>query len=254
MKLPLMNNILLEDVYTKFSSLEVELNDRWNNLELNKKVDEFFKESGVPFEMNTKYAFLSRPIATPNKEVAYFIDLARSLNLKPVILEYHDKFVAKNKLKYFLCKLVFFDDENNILKYSEKVVDFNSDEGKNIDTITTTKKIGLIDLHRKLFLNEYSDMTDNVIDFTEWFNETRIKSDKYYLFFLSLFIRNGVLFENYVLSDKAESDFFTTKFYPSFKHAEEIFGVKPLIFPLLPIKEENNDEWLYYKSHIKDLL
>ena len=76
----------------------------------------------------------------------------------------------------------------------------------------------------------------------------------YYFVFFSLFITNGILFENYFSQDKSEYDFFCRNIIESFNKVEEYFGVRPLIVPLLPLRTELAREWLWYDISIKDLI
>jgi hypothetical protein len=69
-----------------------------------------------------------------------------------------------------------------------------------------------------------------------------------------LFIVHGALFENFLIANKGEKDFFEKKVLPSFMEVAKYFGVKPLIFPLLPLSDENQEEWFYYKKDLEEVL
>ncbi len=58
------------------------------------------------------------------------------------------------------------------------------------------------------------------------------------------------MFDNYLLDDKEESEFYLKKVEPSFKKAEEIFGIRPLVYPLLPIEFERDVRWHSYPEHL----
>lgn len=76
-------------------------------------------------------------------------------------------------------------------------------------------------------------------------------SKKFYTYYLSLFICHGILFENFSIrgdEEKLTSDVVI----PAVKELERIFGVKPLIVPLLPIEDENDPYWSYYPEILKN--
>ena len=246
----------VNDIYTPLQEAKAELERRWNDKELEKKLNDFWGENFLEPFKDKQYAVLSRNVITPNMEMRYFIDIVADSGLQPFFLEYNrSKFVAKNMEKYHICKLFFL---KKIGKHSGvnlehlDIVDFNKDEGKRISEITTNFNISLIDLHKKMTHSEYPEIEGSVFNFSEWFNKTRNMGEYYYLYYLSLFVRNGILFENFLLGDEEESRFFCEKVEPSFKKIEELFGVRPLIYPLLPIENEKHKFWLCYNDKVQN--
>ncbi len=237
-------------IYTNLSEIKKELEKRRNDKELMNKVLKFWGENPFPLDMKEPRAVLSRDIITPNMELCYFLDVIKELDLDPLFFEVHrDKFVSKNKSKYHLGMLHFKQKkQSNII--SKNIVDFNKYEGKMLNDIPTTCGDNLISYHHKMLEKEYPGYSKFAYDFSDWFLKTRNLTDYYYLYFLSLFICHGVLFDNYLLDDKEEADFFMKKVEPSFKKAEEIFGVRPLIYPLLPIEFEKDVSWYSYPEHL----
>jgi hypothetical protein len=244
---------LINEVYTPLSEIEKILPQRRQDEKLKKDVEDFFGEYFLPEFRKGPRAVISRPVISPNKEFRYFLDISSDLGLDPIALEYPDKFVAKNLDKYHLARLLMEKEEKKGGRTfkSIKLVNFNEAEGKNFREILTVTKEPLVGFHHDLLLKEFPEMESRVIDISEWFQETRYKSKYYYLYFLSLFICHGVLFENFLFKDKGESEFFLEKVWPSFQEVERIFGVKPLIFPLLPVETEKDRAWLSYQDHIK---
>ena len=49
-----------------------------------------------------------------------------------------------------------------------------------------------------------------------------------------------------MLDDPREREFFIKKVVPSYQELEKIFGIKPLISPVLPIQCARFDEWYHY--------
>lgn len=248
---------IVEGVYTPLSAAMKILKERRNDFELQRKVDAFFGTVGIPRELVGKQkAVISRCIATPNLEIKYFFEMSELLNLEPQIFEYPGKFVNINTDKYMLSKMHFLTKREGHSLISEKksVIDFNASEGKMFKEIATVTGEPIIDLHHRLFEVQYPDKYSSISDFTDWFDATKNYNDEYYFCFFSLFIVNGVLFENYFSQDDREYSFFCEKIYGSFKKVEEYFGVKPLIVPLLPLRGELAKEWLWYDIDIKDLI
>lgn len=245
-----MNKKTATFIYTNLSDIKKELEIRRSDKNLKDKVLKFWGEHPFPLDFNEPKAILSRDIATPNMEVAYFLDVIKELNLNPLFLELHqDKFVSKNKSKYHLGMLGFRQKKQKDL-ILKSIINFNKQEGKMICEIPTISGCGLVSFHHKMLNGEYPECSNSTFDFSDWFLKTRYLTDDYYLYFLSLFICNGVLFDNYLLNDKEEVDFYLKKVEPSFKKAEQIFGVRPLIYPLLPIEFEEDIYWYSYPEHL----
>ena len=165
--------------------------------------------------------------------------------------------IVKNKDKYHLCRLFFYRQlkkGTSIPVATEKIIDFNKQEGKKFSKIKTKWGEGIVDVHHYLLYKQFPKMSGKTIDFSKWFDKTKNLSNNYYLYFLSLFICHGVLFDNFLIGDKEEKNFVKKKFLPSFKKAEKIFGVKPLIFPLLPFENEKGTHWLSYPESLKKIL
>jgi len=241
-------------VYTNLSDLQAESKRRWNDKKLRKKVEDFFGSKMLSILQKKQRAVLSRSIGTPNLESKYFLDLSKEIKLDPLILEYSGKFVAKNKDSYHLCRLFFsrtLKNKNSVSVDTIKIVDFNKDEGKHFHKIKTVWGESLVDFHHKLLHKELPKLGSKTFNFSEWFDETKQLSDKYYLYYLSLFVCHGVLFENFLIGDKQEASFIKEKFLPSFKQVERLFGVKPLIYPLLPFEHEKSSSWLSYHESLK---
>jgi hypothetical protein len=68
-----------------------------------------------------------------------------------------------------------------------------------------------------------------------------------------LFIRNGVLFENF-LSTKEEINFTEKTVLPNIAIIEKTFGIKPLIVRISPKEAEEDIYWQCYPAHIKKYL
>lgn len=96
-------------------------------------------------------------------------------------------------------------------------------------------------------------LSKNIVDITKWFNDTRYESEYYYLYYLALFICHGVLFENF-LTNKEELEFTKYKVLPSFNKLSEMFGVKPLIVPVVPVEEETDQYWWCFPKEVEKII
>jgi len=241
-----------------FSDIQKELQARADNKELEEKLNEYWDLHRIPdidFFHNGPYAVLSRSVTSPNTEQKHFLEFARKHHLTPIILEYDGKLVTRNLEKLHLCKMHFYSNKDG-QEYGHPakvcVVDTNAYQGKNMSQILTYQNSSLLDFHRGLFSKHADAAGCNVYNFTEWFNKARIIGPNYYFYFLLIFMKNAVLFDNYTLSDPEESEFVETKILPSIRQLKEIFGLRPLIFPLVPIETEMDMRWLSYDGHIQE--
>ncbi len=244
-------------IYTPLDEIRGEIEKRRSDPVLTKKVQDFFRENAFEAMSKGPFAVMSTSIATPNMEMERFLSFANEINLPPLILEYPDKFVAKNLHKYHLCKLFFLKNLKTEKRISTvhtlKLVDFNKEEGRVFTDIRTNWGEKIITTHHKFLFSKHPSLVGSILDFSIWFKKSRASSDYYYLYYISLFIRDGVLFENFLVDDKEEAQFFHDKFYPSFIRAQELFGVKPIICQLLPSESEKSSFWYSYPDSCRPL-
>jgi hypothetical protein len=245
----------IDDIYTPLEEAREEIQRRWNDPVLRKKVNDFLGGDVPQIFLNEPHSVLVRDIITPNNEFRFFWDMVKEMKMKTIFVEYtSSKFVAKNINKYHLCNLHCYEGigKKGGEKVSRcKIVDFNKMEGKPLKDITTLNGEKLLDFHHDMLFKKYPEINKaDIYDFYDWFNEHRNVNEYYYLHYLALFICYGVLFDNFILSN-GEKDFTENKILPSFYKLQEIFGVKPLIVPATPIECENNLFWWFYKGKIK---
>jgi hypothetical protein len=247
-------DLLKTYVYTSKSEAELELAKRWNDTELRNRVEQKLGTFMLKQLISAPRAVFSRSIISPNLEFNYFIDLVSDMQIEPLLLEYDGKFVAKNEEKYHLCKMYFLDHvgkRKTPVLSSFKIVDFNTNEGKNMSEIKTLNGQPLRDFHHGLLEQQYPGKSVSILDITNWFNSTRFLTEDYYFYYFSLFVCHGILFENFLTEDKEEVSYIKSHVFKSFIKVHEYFGVKPLIFPLLPIENEKFRTWYSYSNDIK---
>lgn len=249
----IQQNIL--SVYSTISAATAELKRRQKDENLKLQIADFWGKDYLPkLNGGPPRAIFNRPVITPTLEFRCFLDVADLIGLKPLLLEYPGKFVAKSIDKYALGRLFFLGPEGKHHGHQVEtltIVDFNSSEGKPLKEVKTIMGPKLVNFHHDLLNFVYPQKGYRPTDFSSWFDSTKERTKYYYLYFFSLFIRNGILFENYLQEDEAEQDFFHQRVYPSFRELTRIFGVSPLICPLLPLDTEKQVSWLSYPENLK---
>jgi hypothetical protein len=241
-------------MYTTLSEAKKELEKRWNDKELKKKIENFLGEDLPEIFKEKPRAYLVRDIISPNFEFFYFLDLVKEARLDIGLCEYSGgKLVAKNFNKYHLCRMFFHNGmgkKNGDKIDTFNVIDFNKSEGKTMNKVKTIWGNKLIDFHHKLLKKITKVNPEKIFDITSWFNAHRNKTEYYYLHYLALFLAHGILFENFLFS-KGEEEFTRKKIIPSFKKLEKIFGIKPLVVPATLLEDESEAYWWYYPNSIK---
>lgn len=248
---------LKDDIYTSLGELPEELHRRANDSRLRSLVENRLDSHILNLYGEAPRAVLARSIFTPNRELEYFFDVSESLQLNPLLLEYDGKLVAKNLEKYYLCRLFCMrhvGKKGGVLYGTHSVVNFNDNEGKYLSQVHTKNGESLLKFHHDLLSSVYPGISHNMFSITDWFNRTRSHGEHYYFDFLSMFIRNGVLFDNYIADDKEEQIFVRHRLLSSFKAVTSFYGVKPLIVPLLPLETESMTPWFSYSSRIAELV
>jgi hypothetical protein len=247
----------VREMYTPLSVAKKEIWRRWNDKELRKKVEDYLGGDIPHFLKKEPKSVLVRYVFTPDFEFMYFLDLAKSTGLDYVLPEYSDdKFVAGNSDKYHLARLFFHNGngKNGGDKITtSNVINFNESEGKKFNEIKTVNGKKFVDFHHELLKEFCPDTDKKIVDFNPWFNEKKKISKKYYDYYLTLFLAHGILFENF-LRDKGEIEFTSKMVLPSFKKLEKIFGVKPLIVPIVPLEDENCLYWWCYPRKVEERL
>lgn len=195
-------------------------------------------------------AVLFRHVATPNHEVRRFMNISDAVpHLKSIILEYAaDTFTNRNDWKYSLGRLSFYkgrDKAGDSMIETHNVIDFNTSNGKPIRSIQTLWGQSLVDFHHELFLKEFKDGQNNIFDLSEWVEKNGNNPLEYYRAFFLFFLKNGILFENFLLHTK-EATFTKEVIVPAFMDVMKKTGLKPLIVPLEPIDTEEDRFWLFH--------
>lgn len=225
----------IEDIYTPLSVAKEEIWRRWNDKELRKKVEDFLGgDVPEPFRKEPR-AVTTRQVATPNKEFSIFHDMASLTGLKLLCWEFYDDiFVTTNRDKASLGKIGFLRGLNNKFEpliHYEKIIDLTgTSEKKKFRELKTVWGEELIKFHHNLLKRMFPKI--ELYDASKWYTE-KGNSSEYYPFLLALFVRNGILFDNFNLNGY-EKSFSLKTVFPAIKEIKKIFNLKPLIVKIVP--------------------
>lgn len=238
----------VEELYTPLSVAKEEIQRRWNDKELRKKVEDFLGEEFPEMFKDEPRAVLFRFIATPNFEFRRFFDLSQMVSLEPVYAEFlGDKFCTRNQDKLCLGRIVVSNGKNEKKK---NIINIQDNDNKKFSDIETLWGQKLVDFHHYIFSESFAGVQNFDVSSFKTNGET---SKDVYIKFLSLFLCNGILFENYISKDNGyEKKFTNAVVLPAINELFERFGVKPLIVPLLPIMDEDQVEWMWYPQDIEE--
>jgi hypothetical protein len=226
------------------------------------KLDEYLKEllpRGIPECMRGKKSMaLFRHIATSNYEIHRFLITADALtDLFPLVLEYtDDKFNDRNVGKYFLGKLCFHKGMNKngqSMWEAIRIIDFNGSNNKPISSIKTLWDEPLVKFHHQLFAAAFPQFAGSASDISAWLHGFGPSAKDYYKPFLSLFLRDAILFENFNAEEK-EVPFTKEVILPAFLDIMKDTGKKPLIVTLAPTDIEGDQFWHSHPYKEKELI
>lgn len=238
-----------------------ELMRRRKDVNLKKRVVEHLDASAqtVLEKFNAPRAVLFRQVATPTHEILRFLRMAKHMKLAPLILEYYgDKFVsAGNSYKRSLGKMPIYQhtgtDGRDNVRY-RTILDFNAYTGKALEKVRCKNGESLIDFHHKILskLARFNTETQ-CVDATSWFRGIGGHAEEYYEQFLMLFIRDGILFENYH-STGVERPLVQKTVLPAFRAVSDLYGMRPLIVHLVPPQKELRPFWDSYPKKLERFL
>ena len=126
----------LQNFYTPAEDAGRMIQERWQNRDLRKQVEERFGKDIPMAVLNGPNGVLWRQIGTPDREFGRFLDLANEANIQPLCLEtVEDKFVAENFTKLGLTNLPIMTGatkDGKTIAEKIKIVDFNESGGKRL--------------------------------------------------------------------------------------------------------------------------
>lgn len=236
-------------VYTPANKCMGELTRRRKDTVLEAKVNELLNNDlPAPF-LESPQGVSFRQLATSNYEMRRFFSIIDAIDgLSPLFWEYYeDKFTSNNEWKRSLGKLFFYNGrgkKGGAKIDAVRIIDFNEFNGKKISEVKTLWGESLIEFHHELFANRFKPVHEYYFDASVWFSRHGNNASNYYESFLTLFLRNGVLFENFLLSHEEEGPFIRDVFLPAFLNVWKHTGQKPLIAALEPTDIEGETFWV----------
>lgn len=252
-----------EYVYTHWEDAVKELEARSTNAALEAYIEKHIPHGLPPYMEGRRSMVLFRNIATPNYEISRYLICADALQdtLQPLILEYTaDKFNNRNEMKFVLGKIPFHKGTN---KHGEPIVerktiiDINASNNVPLHKVETVWGEKLVDFHHELFAQSYPTFSDVTYDLSDWLRELGATARDYYKGFFCLFLKHGILFENYMI-DGSEFAFTKEIIAPVLLEIEKESGCKPLIVALEPTHIEGDEFWISHpidhKQHIDSKL
>jgi len=250
-----------EFVYTPWREAILELKERESNPNIDFYLKENLPTTTVPSIMQgTQSIVLFRNIATPNYEMRRFmscVDVLSNTAMNHIIFEYRqDKFADINELKFALGQMCFYKGLNKIkqpiLEY-RNIIDFTKSNGKAISSLQTFWGESLVEFHHKILLQDFPLLEKHVYDISDWLNAIGKHSGDYYKTFLSLFLKHGILFENFMTS-KHHLSLTKKVILPAILEIEARTGKKPLIVALEPTSIEGDSFWSSYPYEKKAIV
>lgn len=196
---------------------------------------------------HAKGLVLFRNVATPNYEAHRLKNICEKLSgFQPIIFELtDDKFADVNPSKRALAKLRFLAKANGHTVFrNHSAIETGEANGKQLRTLKSQRGFSLVDSHREFFKGVFGSFFV-VEDISEWLHSRGNRPHEYYVPFLSLFLQNAILFENF-LNTEQERSFCRDVVLPAFCAIELKTGHRPLIVPLEPFDSEGDSYWTSY--------
>lgn len=237
------------DIYTDLPLARDEVRRRWGDEPLKREVAAYLGEVPVCFAQQPR-AVLWRNIITPDHELLNFLDLARGIELQPLGLEFtEDRFCTRNGDKMCLGKMALFqgtDRHGEIVMRHRKVIDVKRYDNARFSAIETLDGDRLVDFHHGLVRKRLGAAIE-IQDISQWIEAHGTVARDYYRKVLAFFVCHGVLFESFV-TDIAEADFEREVVLPAIAHVQGLFGLKPLIVPVIP--DPRDRYWWCYPGDV----
>ena len=239
-----------EILYTPLSDAYAALRHRRTDAALRHRVAALVgHDVPAPLRESPRTVFF-RNIVSPNFEAHRFIQLTEpNTSVPPLFWEYRsDKFTSNNDLKRYLGKLYFHHGHgktNKPIVEALNIIDFVLSDGQPLTSVKTVWGQDFATFHHELFTAHFRRHASSFFEATHWLHARGMRAKHYYQSFLSLFVRDGILFEN-ILLNRRELPFTTSVFLPAFLEVYRATGFKPLVVPLAPTHNEEDRGWMFY--------
>lgn len=245
-----------EFVYCSPSDAVNELSARSSNKEIDEKIDALLSSNIPKPFMSGMKAILFRPLFSPNYEFLRFMELIRQLGITPIFLEYlDDTFTSLNPIKHCLGRIRFRQQNGqNVSRIKNiNIIDFDESQGKKIRDVKTIWGQSLVEFQHEILKLFVPNCHEYLFDASDWFHRMGSRAKNYYNKYISLFIKNSICFENFVLQGD-ESRFVAEIFLPNFIEIWKSIGLKPLFVELLPLDSQEDAFWMSYPPEINECI
>lgn len=253
--------LVADEILTPLPDALKELEQRRLDPKLTEAVRKYLQDDIPEYCKDEPVLYLARHIATPNFETKRFVHLTAETGIKTVLgQDTKDLFVPQNPLKHALGKMPIHmgtskkDGKTFERFHNISIIDFNASNGKPFRDIMTLWGEPLATFHARL-CEWYLQKPVPIVDDADWIERNgRGNLFEHYKHFLALFIRDGILFEDYIAEDIDERQFILKVLRPAFSFIEKKFGVRPLIANLATTSMESGTLWYSYPSEVKKIL
>lgn len=226
------------------------------------RVETYLNDDIPAYFQGEPVLYLCRHVATPNIQTLRFLHLMREPGMRTVIgQDPRDIFVSHNQLKKALGKLpictgVSHRDGCTIAQFHKlSIIDFNMANGKPLHAIYTKWGEPLVSFHNRLFgrVTKQPVVLEDDSSWVDRYNRGDLLGE--YKKFLALFLVHGIMFEDYPVEDSAQEAWFVTDVLrPAVRHIEAIFGIRPLIAPLVPMGVASTALWEGYTPDVLEIV
>lgn len=241
-------------MYVTLEQAKTTLWQRRSDFNLRRKVRDYLGE--LPdFLQQGPRAVLARQLASPTLEFQQFAVGAQQVGLPLTSIEFTgDKFCTCNPDKLALAKMTFYlgrGRNGGEKTKSYRTIDLDRWDGKPLNKIQTLWGENFVALHHRLLTSSYP--TAEISDTTAWLRRMGGKPALFWPRLLSLFICDGILFENFH-TEGHEQGFTRKIIQPALAQVKELFGQQPLIVPLVEVEHERNRSWSWYPGALEMML
>lgn len=238
---------VVENVYTPLAAAVDELRRRRADPALWRRVRAFQAALPPHFLPRAPSLIMVRSIFSPDRECGAFARLAAASGLPPLCAELGgDRFVSFNPGKYGRGRMIF---GSGLRRRGLRLIDFHRYDGRPINEIRTRSEQPLLAVHHALLSHAHPELATRRLDCTPWATAASRIAPRY-LHLLGLALVDGILAENFAVNDREERRLFEQRVLPSLRRALELFGVRPLIVPVVAPELEDDPGWAEYPAEL----
>ena len=242
------------NIYLSLDEAREEIQKRWNNLELRKKVEEELGENFMVNLQEKPRGVVFRQICSPDNGFTFFYQCSKYIGVEPLVVEYHDDmFTHMNEEKKGLGRLHLVTADESVVMAD--IMDFHENEKRKLGDCVLKAGEKLTDFHRSLF--GVAGYKIELLENSKWFHNIGMAKE-YYYYLLLHFVAHGVLFEYFSLDsrEKGEAGFVEAIVLPNIEKIKEKFGVIPMLIRDYPENQTDKEDfyWWSYPPAVNEYL